>query len=153
LLEQQIAHPDMVAPEPEEMAARLREVRARIPGANDDERWKALLAAYGVTQQDVEEHLASEFRVLRLVDLRFRGMVRVDKSAIAGYYQEQFVTELKRRGATPPPLEGVSDRIEKILVEQRVNEMLNEWLQALRTQAHIERMMPGATNPAAGAHP
>jgi len=153
LLEQQIAHPEMVAPEPEEMAARLREVREHIPGANDDQRWKALLAAYGVTQQDVEEHLASEFRVLRLVDLRFRGLVRVDKSAIAGYYQDQFVPELKGRGATPPPLEEVSDKIEKILAEQRVNDMLNEWLQALRTQAHIERMMPAATTPSAGAHP
>src|SRR5262249_22144901 len=81
LLQHQIARPKMVSPEPEEMAARLREAREQIPGANDDQRWKALLAAYGVTQQDVEEHLASEFRVLRLVDLRFRGLVRVDKSA------------------------------------------------------------------------
>jgi SurA N-terminal domain len=153
LLEQQMVHPEMVAPQPEEMAARLKEVRERIPGASDEERWKAMLAAYGVTQQDVEEHLASEFRVLRLVDLRFRGLVRVDKGAIAGYYQDQFVPELKRRGATPPALDEVAGKIEKILVEQRVNDMLNEWLQALRTQAHIERMMPAATNPPAGAHP
>jgi hypothetical protein len=153
LLEQQMVHPEMVAPQPEEMAARLKEVRERIPGANDEERWKALLAAYGVTQQDVEEHLASEFRVLRLVDLRFRGLVRVDKGAIAGYYQDQFVPELKRRGATPPALDEITGKIEKILVEQRVNDMLNEWLQALRTQAHIERMMPAATSPPAGAHP
>lgn len=153
LLEQQIVHSEMLAPTPEELAARLKEVREHIPGANEDQRWKALLAAYGVTQQDIEEHLAAEFRVLHLVDLRFRGLVRVDKRAIAGYYQDRFVPELNRRGTAPPPLEEVSDKIEKILVEQRVDDMLNEWLQALRAQAHIERMMPAGTNPEVGAHP
>ncbi len=153
LLEQQIVHPDMLAPSPEELDARLREIRKRVPGAGSDEGWKSLLESYGVTEQDLIEHLTSEFRVLRLVDLRFRGLVRIDKSAIAGYYQEKFVPELNRRGAAPPPLGEVSDKIEKILLEQRVDDMLNEWLQTLRSQAHIERMGPAATNTPSGAHP
>lgn len=153
LLEQQIVHPDLLDPSPEELAARLKEIRDRVPGAGSDEGWKTLLESYGVTEQDVVEHLNSEFRVLRLVDLRFRGLVRIDKSAIAGYYQEKLVPELNHRGAAPPPLETVSDKIEKILVEQRVNDMLNEWLQTLRSQAHVERLSRALTNSGGGTQP
>lgn len=146
LLEQQIVHPEMMSPTKEELAERLKEVRSRIAGAAGDEGWNAVLAAYGLTQQDVEDHLASQVRVLRLVDLRFRGLVRVDKDSIAAYYQEQLLPELQRQGAGAPPLSEVSDKIEKILVEQRLDAMLNEWLQTLRAQAHIEKMWsPGAS--------
>jgi parvulin-like peptidyl-prolyl isomerase len=153
LLEQQIVHPDLLAPSQEELAVRLKDIRDGIPGASSDEGWKALLQSYGVTEQDVVEHITSEFRVLRLVDLRFRGLVRIDKSAIARYYEGKFVPELHHRGATPPPLEAVSSQIEKILVEQRVNDMLNEWLQTLRSQAHVDRISHGSTDPSGGAQP
>src|SRR5260370_37919580 len=118
----------MLATSPEEVDARLQEIWKRVSGAGSDEGWKALLASYGVIEQDVSEHFTSESRVLRLVDLRFRGLVRIDKSAIAGSYQEKFVRELNHRGAPPPPHEEVSDTIEKMLVDQRVHAMLNEWL-------------------------
>ena len=142
LLEQQIAESDVVDPMPEELAARLKEVRAQVNGATTDEAWQKALAAYELTEQDVEHHLISEFRVLRFVDLRLRGMVRVDKTAIADYYQDKFLPELARRGTPAPPLADVSDKIEKILVEQRMDSMLNDLLQTLRAQAHIERMAP-----------
>ena len=153
LLDQQIVHPDTLAPSPEELQARLHDIRERLPGAKSDEGWKALLAEYGVTQQDIEERLASEFRVLRLVDLRFRGLARVDKDAIASYYQEKLLPQLSRQGVPAPPLADVSDKIEKILVEQRVDDMLNDWLQTLRSQAHIERMMQAGATALGGANP
>ena len=142
LLEQQIVESDVVDPTPEELAARLKEVRAQVSGATTDEGWQKALAAYGLTEHDVEDHLISEFRVLRFVDLRFRGLVRVDQTAIADYYQDKFVPELARRGAPAPLLADVSGKIEKILVEQRMDTMLNELLQNLHTQGHIERMAP-----------
>jgi hypothetical protein len=152
LLEQQIVESDVVDPTAEELAARLKEVRAQVNGAATDEGWQKALAAYGLTEHDVEDHLISEFRVLRFVDLRLRGLVRVDKTAIAEYYQDKFLAELARRGAPAPPLADVSDKIEKILVEQRMDTMLNDLLQNLRAQAHIERMAPFVAQ-APQAHP
>ena len=142
LLEQQIVESDVVDPTPEELAARLKEVRAQVNGATTDEGWQKALAAYGLTEHDIEDHLISEFRVLRFVDLRLRGLVRVDKTAIADYYQDKFLPELARRGTPAPPLADVSDKIEKILVEQRMDSMLNDLLQNLHAQGHIERMAP-----------
>lgn len=147
LLEQQIVNPSMLDPSAEEMAAGVQELRAHISSAATEEGWKALLTGYGLTQQDIEEHVRSEFRVLRFVDLRFRGLVRVDKADIAAYYQDKLLPELKKRAAPEPPLAEVSEKIEKILVEQRVDEMLSEWLQILRSQAHIEKMGSPAPAP------
>lgn len=141
LLDQQIVHADILAPTPEELAARVKEVRRQVPAAATEEGWKALLVSYGLTQQDVEDSLASQVRILRFVDLRFRGLVRVDKNAVLAYYQEKLLPELRRQGVAEPPLAEVSAKIEKILVEQGIDEMLARWLETLRSQAHIEKMV------------
>jgi parvulin-like peptidyl-prolyl isomerase len=150
LLEQQIVESDVVDPTAEELSARLKEVRAQVTGAATDEGWQKALTDYGVTERDVENHLISEFRLLRFVDLRFRGLVRVDKTAIAEYYQAKLLPELARRGAPPPPLADVSGKIENILVEQRMDSLLNDLLQTLHAQAHIEKMAPFAAQPPEG---
>ncbi|HET9790999.1 MAG TPA: hypothetical protein VFR08_06830, partial [Candidatus Angelobacter sp.] len=91
LLEQQILHPEMLAPTPEELADQVKALRQQFPGAATDAGWKSLLATYDLTQQDIEDHLVSEVRELRFVDLRFRGLVRVDKKDISNYYQQKFL--------------------------------------------------------------
>jgi peptidyl-prolyl cis-trans isomerase SurA len=144
LLDQQIVNPAMLDPAPEELKTKIEEIRQGIPGGTKDENWKTILGGYGLTQQDVEEQLTSEFRILRFIDLRFRGLVRVDKKAIAAYYQKSFLPEVRKRNAAEPKLAEVSDKIEQILAEQRIDELLNNWLKTLRAQAHIERMLPAA---------
>jgi peptidyl-prolyl cis-trans isomerase SurA len=142
LLDQQIVNPAMLDPAPEELKAKIEEMRQGIPGASTNESWKNILTGYGLTQQDVEEQLTSQFRILRFIDLRFRGLVRIDKKAIAAYYQDRFLPEVRKRNASEPQLSEVSDKIEQILAEQRIDELLNNWLKTLRAQAHIERMLP-----------
>jgi hypothetical protein len=144
LLDQQIVNPSMLDPAPEELAEKIKEIREGIPGAAANERWNAILAGHGLTSQDVEEQLTSQFRILRFIDLRFRGLVRVDKDAIAAYYQERFLPEVRKRNVSEPKLAEVSNKIEQILAEQRIDELLNNWLKTLRAQAHIERMLPAA---------
>jgi len=147
LLDQQIVNPAMLDPTPEELKAKVEEVRQGIPGASTNENWKTILAGYGLMQQDMEEQLASQFRILRFIDLRFRGLVRVDKEAIAAYYQDRFLPEVRKRNASEPKLAEVSEKIEQILAEQRIDELLSNWLKTLRAQANIERMLTAtATN-------
>lgn len=153
LLEQQIVDPAMLNPSAEDLAAKIKEIREGQPGAGSDERWKAILDGYGLTQQDIEDQLTSQFRILRFIDLRFRGLVQVDKDAIAAYYQDRFLPEVRKRNVAEPKLSEVSDKIEQILVEQRIDGLLNNWLKTLRAQARIERMLPGAAPPNAGTTP
>jgi peptidyl-prolyl cis-trans isomerase SurA len=153
LLDQQIVNPAMLDPAPQELAAKIKEVRESMPGAVSDAGWNGILAGYGLTQADVEEQLTSQFRILRFIDLRFRGLVRVEKDAIARYYQERFLPEVRKRHAAEPKLSEVSDKIEQILVEQRIDELLSNWLKTLRAQAHIERMISSVLPARAGAAP
>ena len=149
LLDQQIVNPAMLDPAPEELRAKIDEVRQGIPDASTTEGWKTTLASYGLTQQNVEEELTSQVRILRFIDLRFRGLVRVDQEAIAAYYQDRFLPEVRKRNVSEPKLSEVSDKIEQIIAEQRIDELLNNWLKTLRAQAQIERMLP-ATATSAG---
>jgi parvulin-like peptidyl-prolyl isomerase len=153
LLDQQIVNPAMLDPTEEELAARIKGVRSDIARAGSDTEWNAVLSGYGLTQQDFEEQLMSQFRILRFIDLRFHGLVRVEKEAISSYYQDHFLPEVRKRNVAEPKLSEVSDKIEQILAEQRIDGLLSDWLKTLRAQAHIERMLPRAPLPDAGAEP
>ena len=152
LLEQQIVNAEAFDPTAEEVAARIRELRANIPGAMNSDNWKTMLAAYGVTAEDVQLQITAQIRILKLIDLRFRNLAHVDGTAVSDYYQQKLLPELRKQGAPEPPLSQVSDKIEKILTEQRIDDLLNSWLQTLRSQAHIRKLnsgaQPGATTPA-----
>jgi len=155
LLEEQILSPAMLDPNAEELAARVKEVRDGIPAAAGpgDSRWTAVLASYGLTQQDLEEQLVAQVRILRFIDLRFRGLVRVEKDAVEAYYQDKFLPEVRKRNAPAPALATVSGKIEQILAEERIGTLLDNWLKALRAQAHIERMLPAPPASAGGSTP
>ncbi|HKR97669.1 MAG TPA: hypothetical protein VJW55_19990 [Candidatus Angelobacter sp.] len=77
----------------------------------------------------------------------------MEKDDIETYYQEKFLPEVRKRNAAAPALADVSDKIEQILVEQRIDTLLSDWLKTLRAQAHIETMLPASSAPAAGTAP
>ena len=146
LLQQQITQSALPEPTAEEIAAQLHDARSQIPGAQSDAQWQAMLAAYGVSEQDVARQLVAQVRILRFLDLRFRGLVNVDKTEIATYYQEKFLPELRQRGLPATPLtDEVSRTIEKIVVEERIGKLQDELVNSLRSQARIEEMSAGGT--------
>lgn len=151
LVQQQIVDKSVLEPTAVEISSRIQDLRTRVPGGDSEEKWQATLAAYGVTEQDVEAHIASQLRELKFIDLRFRTLARVDRGSISEYYRQTLVPELRKEGATVPPLEQVSEKIQQILTEQRIDDLLNSWLQALRSQAHIEKITVDSDVASAGA--
>ena len=115
----------------------LAVVRQQL-AATDDATWSRLLERYGLTQQDVEERLSLQLDILRYIDSRFRPNVRIDKRSIETYYQEQFLPELRKSSAPSVPLSQVSGKIEEILIQQRIDELLTGWLRSLRTQEEVQ---------------
>ena len=147
LLDQQIVNPTMLDPTTEELKAKVEEVRQGIPGGSANESWKTFLPATVWSSRMWKSSWHHSFGYLGLLTYGFAGLVRVDKEAIAAYYQERFLPEVRKRNASEPKLAEVSDKIEQILAEQRIDELLSNWLKTLRAQAHIERMLPAtATN-------
>ncbi|HWZ43466.1 MAG TPA: hypothetical protein VNW97_08305 [Candidatus Saccharimonadales bacterium] len=140
LLQQQILATTIVDPSAEELAEGLRKLRAGIPGAQDDAPWQTMLAAYGIDERDVEAHIAAQLRLLRFIDLRFRALTRVDRVAVTAYYQQEFLPERRKQGLPEPALADVFRQIEALLVDQRINSLLNDWLATLRSQADVRKL-------------
>ena len=146
LIEQQMRMEDGVTPPPEEITVRIRAIRGQLTATGSDDEWRALLSRNGLTEPDLAEAVTSELRILRFIDSRFRNLVRLDKNAVVKYYEDTFLPQLRAQHSPEPSLADVSDKINRILTERRIDEMLNTWLQTLRSQAQIQRMLPASAS-------
>ncbi|HWC18733.1 MAG TPA: hypothetical protein VG498_17110 [Terriglobales bacterium] len=126
----------------QDVDARIQEMRKQIPGAESDTGWSRLLRDNELTQEDVTSRITQEVQTLRFIDLRFRSEVRVGARALQTYYDTKFVPEMKKKNLTAPPLEQVQDQIEAILREERVNNLISDWLKTLRNQSRIQAFDP-----------
>ena len=120
-----------------QISTQLNELRKQARGADTDEGWHKLLAGAGLTEDDVRERVADEVNTNLFLEAKFRPNLRVSNARIQSYYKDEFVPEMKKRGAVAPPLEKISEKIEQILSEQTLNELFTEWMKVLRNQARI----------------
>jgi hypothetical protein len=122
----------------DEVNERMRQIHQQIPGGATEAGWKAALARYGLTAEVVADRVARQLDLERYVDQRFRPSVYVDAESVQNYYRSRLVPELERNRSPIPSFEEVRGSIERILAEERVNELLSAWLKTLRTQSQIE---------------
>ncbi len=134
----------------EELRQQLLRVRKQFPEAATDEAWRALLARYGFTEEELSQRIASQLDTVQFLDLRLRPSVHIEAPAIEAYYRDRFLPELRKSGAPEVPLADVSGKIEEVLAQQRMDELLNEWLRNLREQSDI-RETAARPNEAGGA--
>ncbi|MFL6301443.1 MAG: hypothetical protein ACJ71N_12640 [Terriglobales bacterium] len=127
---------------PEEVHARINDLRTAV--APSDEEWRILLARYDLSEEDVAGRIAQQLRTERYIDAHFRPSVRLDPGAVENYYKDQLVPKLKQAGAQPVPMKEVEPKIREILVQQRIDDLLESWLKTLRTQAEIRMPAPSS---------
>lgn len=135
----------------ERLDAKIAEIRKLYPGAESEAGWKAALQRYGLTEQRVKEHLKVQIAVLRMVDERLRPGVQVDSHSVETYYREKFLPELRQKGAQDVPLASVAPKIQEVLAQERVDELLTAWLRNLRAQSEIQMGTPAGRQAAAEA--
>ena len=147
LLRQQIKEDEqegMLNSSPPNVETSLQAIRKQYPGADKTAVWQADLQRYGLRQQDLVRHIALQSRLERLIDVRLRPTIHISHSSIESYYQQQLLPELRKSGVKDVPLVEVSPKIEELLTQRRINELLASWLHDLRSQSDI-RM--GAAEP------
>lgn len=142
LIDDQIAVFGTIPVEPREVQARIGDIRSAISGAQAEDGWRELLSRNQLDQETVAEDVEEEIRTLRFIDMRFRSEVRVGPKSIQTYYDSTFVPEMRKQNLTPPPLKEVQLKIEGILREQRIDNLISEWLKSLRTQSRIQTFDP-----------
>jgi hypothetical protein len=141
LLREQIKSADFRHATDSEAAARIAEARKQYPQAAADDGWHSVLARYHLTEGNLLAHVQQQIDLARLVDARLRPAVQVDSKSVEAYYRDKFVPQLEQSGASEVPLAQVSAKIQELLTQQKVNELLVSWLQTLRSESQVR--IPG----------
>jgi len=124
------------APDAAEADAQLAELRReRFPGP--DTLARALESA-GVTAAELSRYLLEQLAVLRFIDARFGPAVVIGEEELQAYYAGRFTDERKAAGGTPvPPFEEVRGQIEEVLRAERIDRLLDQWLQEVKARSRI----------------
>ncbi len=129
-------------PTAEEVKQQVDDLRRHVPQCAEqhcqtDAVWRAFLQARGLTEQEVDDHWRERILILAFIQSRFGAGIRISQAEIEDYYRQNLVAEFARRNLPPPPLVEVSSRIQEILLQQRVNTFLQEWLQSLKQEGSV----------------
>lgn len=121
-------------PELKEADPMLEKIRAEY---GSRQAFEAALNKYGITEDDLRQHLWWQLTLLKFVDERFRPSVHVSDEELRDFYNEQ-VAKWKQQGVSPiASFEDSRAKLEEILTQQRVDQALDRWLGDARTQVDI----------------
>ena len=98
--------------------------------------YQADLEGYGVSERDLAAHLLAGLRTLTFTDLRFRPEIQVSPEDVRSYY-DKLPRQPDSAAAPIASFDESREQIEKLLVEQRVLEALDKWLETARGAANI----------------
>jgi peptidyl-prolyl cis-trans isomerase SurA len=155
MIEQQIRQEtsEFAKPADSELATRMSELRRQLPAClqadcTSDVGWRTFLASHGLTTERVEAYLRYRLEILAFIEQRFRQGIQISSEEIETYYRQVLLPQYAS-GAAAPPLAQVTGRISEILLEQKINALLDDWLKNLREQGDVEVLDP-ALEPASG---
>ena len=133
---------EFVEPTQAEMDAMLAEMRRNLPACvhencSSEAGWKAFLTAHQLTPWQVQSYLHSRMEILHFIEDRFRQQIQISSAEIEKYYRNTLLPQYAS-GEAHPPLDQVSQRIQEILLQQRVNDLFASWLDNLRKGGEVE---------------
>ncbi len=135
-----------------EVDAELALLRKSIPKCaayhcQTDAGWEKFVADQGFTVEEVRERWRTRMQILRFIEERFRMGIRIEPSEIDDYYKTTMLPVYQKEGVAPPAEATLADRIQEILLQQRVDKLLDDWLTALRAQGSVTILKPGEEAP------
>lgn len=104
--------------------------------------WDKFLATEGFTEESLTSLWRQRMEVLSFIELRFRMGVRITPQEIETYYEKTLKPQYAALQVTPPPVSAISSRIQEVLLEQRVSNLLDDWLDSLRAQGNVVVLHP-----------
>jgi len=154
MIDRQLVHEQMrtvreVATTSQAVERRMKQLRQTLgKSAESDAEWQKTLNYAGVTEEELRSHFADEVQTMRFLEARLRPQIQVDPAAIEAYYREKLLPEMQKSGEKEAPLAEVSPRIREVLIEQKLDESLTQWLKSLREQSSIRVPAPIGSNAA-----
>jgi len=109
---------------------------ALIARAGGEEALGTSLRHEGLVWPDVDELVLRVASVDAFVEQRLRPRISVTMEEIEAAYQELLVNEIAVSDEPVPPLSAVRDHLHTLLVERKLNEEIESWLE--RAEEHQE---------------
>jgi len=135
-----------------EVTAQIQTLRKDIPACKQyhcdtDAGWNKFLADQGFTAEELQVRWKQRMEVLSYIENRFRMGIRITPEEISNYYKDELLPQYAKQKAVAPKFEELSDRIQEILLQQRVSKLLQDWLTSLRAQGSVQILKPGEVAP------
>jgi hypothetical protein len=130
-------------PGPAEQAESEKSASERLAALRKEfahpEDFQRALQDLGMTETEVLIRLAQQELLLRLIDQRLRPEASPSEEEVADYYRSTFVPEFQKqnRGAAAPPLAEVESQIREVLVQKRMNALLDQWIEELKPTTRV----------------
>jgi parvulin-like peptidyl-prolyl isomerase len=109
--------------------------------------WNGFLAANGFTEDEFTKQWRERMEVLRFIEQRFRAGIKITPEEIQAYYTQTMLPEYEKQNTKAPLLDTLSNRIQEVLLEQRVSGLLGDWLKSLRAQGSVVVLHAGEEAP------
>jgi peptidyl-prolyl cis-trans isomerase SurA len=152
ILQQAALEPEQTAVSDPALDTQLQTLRRDIPACKQyhcdtDAGWARFLGDNGFTVSEFRQLWRKRMALLRLIEVRFRSGIRISNDEIKDYYEKTMLPEYARQKVTPPKLDSIAPRIEEVLLQQQVGNLLRDWLKSLRAQGSVWVMKPGEVAP------
>lgn len=137
LLLEQMRNSESVKTSEQQVQSQVEEIRKQHEATKSDAKWKAVLAAHHLTEKVLRGSIALQIALTQLVDAHLRPSANITPKSIERYYQQELLPQLHQSGAKDVPLAEVSPKIKELLTQQKITELLVNWLQTLRAGSEI----------------
>ena len=152
ILQQARMEPEETAVSDKELDAQLTTLRKDIPACRQyhcetDAGWQKYVSDHGFTVEEFRQRWRERMELLKFIEVRFRNGIRISDDEIKTYFEKTMLPEYAARHVAPPKLETISPRIEEVLLQQQVGNLLQDWLKSLRAQGRVRIMQPNEVAP------
>lgn len=122
------------ATEAEPMLKEVKQQRFR-----SEAEYRKALEKYGVAEAELRQHLLHQLATLRFIELRFRPGIQVLESEMRDYYEKRLLPEWDNKNRKKPPaFDEARAEIEELMIAERVDRLVDQWLKQARARTRIE---------------
>lgn len=137
LLREQMHGSDLKLATTADVDEQIATLKAQYEQGHPGLSWSKALASYGFSEAEFRERVQLQLDQLSLVDEKLRPSAEVDPAEVERYYKENIAPKNTAQPVTS--FRDAEPKIRQILVQQKINQMLDSWLESLREQAKIQR--------------
>jgi hypothetical protein len=122
----------------EQQIARFRDIDVKEDEVT--QQLKGVQVPTGLSEEDIRRTLRDEIRRYEFNVQRFRPFVKVSDDEAHEYYEKILLPKLKAAGTALPTAEEGIESARTILIVDKMNKEVDDWLKDLKGRASIEKI-------------